>query len=61
MFNQNIMHRAELGGHPIAQATDDRAHENIVCDTFLRYKGLERLAVIITDLRHDSSRYPVLA
>jgi hypothetical protein len=59
MFDGNIMHRTELGGRPIVQATDDRAHEHIVCDTFLRYKGLERLAVIVTDLRCDSSRYAV--
>jgi hypothetical protein len=59
MFEGNIMHRTELGGNPIVQATDDRAHENIVCDTFLRYKGLERLAVIVTDLRRDSGKYAV--
>ena len=59
MFDGNIMHRTELGGLPIVQATDDRAGLNIVCDTFLRYKGLERLAVIVTDLRADHSRYAV--
>ncbi len=59
MFDGNIMHRTELGGRPIVEATDDRAREHIVCDTFLRYKGLERLAVIVTDLRIDSSRYAV--
>lgn len=58
-YKSKFMHRTELGGHPIVQATDDRAHENIVCDTFLRYKGLERLAVILTDLRRDSDRYAV--
>lgn len=59
MFEGNIMHRTDLGGRPIVQATDDRAKDNIVCDTFLRYKGLERLAVIVTDLRINSLRYAV--
>ena len=53
------MHRTELGGRPIVQATDDRAPDHVVCDTFLRYKGLERLAVIVTDLRRDSEKYAV--
>lgn len=59
MFIQNIMHRKELGGHLIVQATDDRAKDHIVCDTFLRYKGLERLAVIVTDISSISSKYCV--
>jgi 16S rRNA U1498 N3-methylase RsmE len=59
MFDRNIMHCTELGGRPIVQATDDRAKEHIVCDTFLRYKGLERLAVIVTDLCRDSEKYGV--
>ena len=59
MFEQNIMHRLELGGLPIVQATDSRARDHIVCDTFLRFKGLERPAVIVTDLRYVSDRYNV--
>jgi hypothetical protein len=59
MFDQNIMHQQELGGHPIFSATDDRAKDHIVCDTFLRYKGLERLAVIVTDLLRESEKYAV--
>jgi hypothetical protein len=59
MFDENIMHRRELGGHPIVSATDDRAPEHVVCDTFLRFKGLERLAVIVTDLLFESSKYNV--
>lgn len=49
--DENIMHQAEIGGHPIAQATDSDADSKLVCDTFLRFKGLERPAVIVTDLR----------
>jgi hypothetical protein len=30
---------------------------NIICDTFLRFKGLERPAVIVTDLRMVRDRY----
>ncbi len=59
MFDENIMHRSKLGGHPIVPATDDRAPGHIVCDTFLRFKGLERLAVIVTDLSFESSKYNV--
>jgi hypothetical protein len=59
MFDQNIMHRKELGGRAVVQATDDRAKDHIVCETFLRYKGLERLAVIVTDLLRDSEKYTV--
>ncbi len=58
-FDENIMHRRKLSGHPIISATDDRAPEHIVCDTFLRFKGLERLAVIVTDLLFESSKYNV--
>jgi hypothetical protein len=38
-------------------ATDREAEENIICDTFLRFKGLERPAVIVTDLRLVSNLY----
>ena len=54
---EGITHRREIGGHPIVLATDPRAAENIICDTFLRFKGLERPAVIVTDLRLVSNRY----
>ncbi len=39
------------------RATDPDAGTEIVCDTFLRFKGLERPAVIVTDLRLVSDRY----
>ena len=54
---EGITHRREIGGHPIVLATDPQAGENIICDTFLRFKGLERPAVIVTDLRLVSNRY----
>ena len=31
----------------------------IVCDTFLRYKELERPAIIVTDLQHEVEKYCV--
>lgn len=58
-FEENIMHREELGGHPVRKATDTDAHSHIVCDSFLRFKGLERPAVIVTDLRYVSDKYSV--
>ena len=54
---EGITHRREIGGHPIVLATDPRVGENIICDTFLRFKGLERPAVIVTDLRLVSDLY----
>ena len=54
---EGITHRREIGGHPIVLATDPQAGEKIICDTFLRFKGLERPAVIVTDLRLVSNRY----
>jgi hypothetical protein len=54
---ESITHRSDIGGHPIVLATDPAAGENIICDTFLRFKGLERPAVIITDLRLVSNLY----
>ena len=54
---EGITHKKEIGGHPIVLATDPKAGESIVCDTFLRFKGLERPAVIVTDLRLVSNLY----
>ena len=52
-----LENRREIGGHPIVLATDPKAGESIICDTFLRFKGLERPAVIVTDLRLVSDLY----
>jgi superfamily I DNA and RNA helicase len=54
---ENICHIGELGGHKVVLATDSEADSHIVCDTFLRFKGLERPAVIVTDLRLVSNLY----
>jgi len=54
---EGITHEKDIGGHPIVLATDSKAGENIICDTFLRFKGLERPAVIVTDIRLVSDLY----
>ena len=54
---EGITHKKEIGGHPIVLATDPKTDENIICDTFLRFKGLERPAVIVTDIRLVSNLY----
>ena len=54
---EGITHKKDIGGHPIVLATDPKAGENIICDTFLRFKGLERPAVIVTDIRLVSDLY----
>jgi len=54
---ENICHIGELGGNKVVLATDQGADVHIICDTFLRFKGLERPAVIVTDLRLVSDLY----
>ena len=51
----SIFHRDKLGRHRVVHADADDMHEHIVVDTFLRFQGLERAAILITDLRlvHD--------
>lgn len=59
MYPGNIMHRKELGGCEVARATDLAGRNRIICDTFLRYKGLERPVVIIADVKTEAERYAV--
>ena len=59
MLEENIMHLEKLGGQTIVRATGPDAYNNIVCDTFLRFKGLERPAVIVTDLRYVVEKYEI--
>lgn len=58
-FENNIAHCQMLGEHEVVKATDPRAAESIVCDSFLRFKGLERPAVIVTDLEYVPDKYGV--
>ena len=54
---KNIMHNKKIGPREIVPATDASADSHVICDTFLRFKGLQRPAVIVTDLRLVSSSY----
>ena len=54
---QNIMHLNELGGHKVCSSTSFDADTEIVSDTCFRFKGLERPAVVVTDLRLASNLY----
>lgn len=47
---ESIIHRTRFGTHSIVRAHDDEAPTNIVAETFLRFKGLERAAIIVTDV-----------
>jgi len=46
----SIVHRQAIGAHRLARAHDEPAGSNVVGETFLRFKGLERPAIIVTDL-----------
>ena len=59
LFTGSIVHRRQVGGYKAAMATDSEMSGRIVCDTFLRYKGLERPAIIVTDLQHEVEKYNV--
>lgn len=55
-FPENIIHQILIGGEAYCRATDENCGDEIIGDTFLRFKGLERPAIIITDLRHVTDR-----
>jgi len=42
-----------FGRHASVRADDDAAEEKLVADTFLRWKGLERPAIIVTELPEE--------
>jgi hypothetical protein len=43
-----------IGARQLVKADDSAAESEIAEDTFLRFKGLERPALIVTDLTADS-------
>lgn len=51
--------RQSIGAIPVVRAHDPEMGTQIVADTFLRFKGLERPAVIVTDLRLVTDRADV--
>jgi hypothetical protein len=48
--SESIVHRERIGTHRVVRAHDPDAALNAVVETFLRFKGLERPAIIITDI-----------
>lgn len=48
-----------VGPHAVRRGDADDAAEHIICDTFLRFKGLERPLIIVTELDRVRSRYEV--
>ena len=48
-----------IGDVPVVRAHDPAMANNVVADTFLRFKGLERSAVIVTDLSLVTNRVDV--
>jgi len=59
MYSGNIIHNKMLGGCELALATDLERRDRIICDTFLRYKGLERPVVVIADVKTNAERYAI--
>jgi len=59
MYAGNLAHSGTLGRCELAKATDLDHRDRVICDTFLRYKGLERRMVIIGDVSTEASRYSV--
>jgi hypothetical protein len=52
--NSELLRQSELGGHRLVPADSHDAPESIVADTFLRFKGLDRPYVIVTELMRGS-------
>lgn len=46
----SVPSRTQVGRHPIVRADDPAMETSLVADTFLRWKGLERPAIIVVDL-----------
>ncbi len=46
----SVVHHAQLGSHAVIRADQPEANSNVVVETFLRFKGLERPAIIVADL-----------
>jgi hypothetical protein len=45
-----IHHRERIGRHPFVLADDPAMEGSLVADTFLRWKGLERPAIVVADV-----------
>jgi hypothetical protein len=49
----------KIGTHDVVRADDEHATEGLVADTFLRFKGLERPWIVVTELALGQTRYDV--
>jgi len=57
-LSRSELARADVVGEvPVVRADDPRATEQVIADTFLRFKGLERPYVILSELGAQSERY----
>lgn len=54
--NDSILGKSNLGRHRVVKSDDPNMEANIIADTFLRFKGLERPAIIVTDIRLVTDR-----
>jgi len=50
---------SRIGSLDAVRADDERAAENVVADTFLRFKGLERPWIVVTELGLATTAYEV--
>src|SRR5436309_1116943 len=56
---ESVVSRNTLfGAHAVVPADDPAMASTVVADTFLRFKGLERPAVIVTDLGWQGRQQP---
>lgn len=51
--------RDRIGDVPVVRADDPSAPDALIADTFLRFKGLERPWIVITELGRGTTRYDV--
>jgi hypothetical protein len=49
----------KIGTHNVLRADDSDASEGLIADTFLRFKGLERPWIVVTELSLGQKRYDV--
>lgn len=55
--HSELAHVDALGRFPVRRGDAEDADRHVICDTFLRFKGLERPFVIVTELDLARSRY----
>jgi hypothetical protein len=53
---ESIVHVGALGSYRLVRADSDQIDSNVIAETFLRFKGLERPAILVTDLHLAAGR-----